>query len=97
MQQNVGAIFFINVFCIVLSIIPKVVGRFHGGNPPKSCEKFLICPYIDEFPPMVEKIWIFKSCRKKVQNAYPIQNVILNIFAVRDGFHVSNGLRDIRV
>ena len=47
---------------------------------PEICVKLLICPYFSVIPSHGDKIQIFKSCRKRFQNAFSIQNFTVNNF-----------------
>ena len=54
-------------------------------------------PYFSGFPPG-GKVWIFRSCRIKFQNCYPIQNFTLINFALHDQFNIPDSSRkDMRV
>jgi len=63
----------------------------------RSASKNLPTYHFSGFSPYGGKILVFKSCKKIIHNAYPIRNFILNNFALRDRFHFSNVLRDMRV
>ena len=61
-------------------------------SPPESCGKLLICPRSFQcIFPMVAKIWILKLCRKKFEDAYPIQNIILKNLALHIRFNIPDG------
>ena len=78
------------MFYIVLSIIPIKI-------PSQKLWKVAHLPPFQWISPDGGKNTDFQITQKIISERLSIQNFILNNFTIRDRFHISNSLRDIRV